>query len=176
MRLRAVSIVELVIALVILGLLAALTVPVFSRAAEPPLDAQLRADLATLRTAIALYYRDHGVYPGSIAGRDENAQSLEPARRGQLVVRQLAEYTDLGGNPSEQPSAAFCYGPYLRAGIPACVANPEARAQIWAVDGGAAPGFIQEAGDFGWTYDRQTGFIVANSDAADSRGRRYDWY
>ncbi len=176
MRTRAVSIVELIIAFVILGLIAALTVPVFSRAAESPLSTQLRTDLTTLRTAIALYYRDHGVYPGNLADSPTMKAPADPAAIGTLVQRQLLEYTNAAGNPAVQSSAEHSFGPYLRAGFPACGVSPQSRAAVWVIAGGAAPGYVPEAAGFGWIYDRQTGFIVANSNLTDSHGRRYDWY
>ena len=61
---RGLSLVEAIIVIVIIGLLAVLAVPRFSRAAPAPDSFNPRPVLVTLRSAIELYYYDHGAYPG----------------------------------------------------------------------------------------------------------------
>lgn len=60
---RALTVVELLLAVAILGVLAALSLPAISHAA-PSDEVELRASLARLRTAIALYRDEQGCYPG----------------------------------------------------------------------------------------------------------------
>lgn len=63
MRRSGFSSIEVLMAIVVLGLLAALALPRFGNAGERSDEAELRANLASLRTAIALYFQDHGRYP-----------------------------------------------------------------------------------------------------------------
>ncbi|MCK4342851.1 MAG: prepilin-type N-terminal cleavage/methylation domain-containing protein, partial [Phycisphaerae bacterium] len=89
---KGVSLIELIIALVILALLAALAIPRFSRAAaQPDEGAILRAHLKVLRVAIERYYQDHDVFPGC------HADGLNPAGSEAAFIAQLTKFSDERG-------------------------------------------------------------------------------
>ncbi len=167
----AFSLIELVVVVVILGVLAALAIPQFSRGASDTVETRLKARLGVLRTAIALYFEDHGAYPG------QNPDGTFPAGSPDCVARQLTLYTDAAGHTAPQPSDTCCFGPYLRNGIPPCPVSPGNPSAVLAiVRGSAMPGYQASASDAGWVYNPDTGYIAANSSATSACGLRYDRY
>lgn len=169
----AFSTIELICALVLLAVLAALAIPKLTRAASYSPDDELRRNLAVLRMAIEMYYDQHGAYPGATAAGGAFGRAGSAA----AFVNQLTRYTDAQGRVSDQPGGEFRYGPYLRNGIPPCtlVADPERyRAVILAASGEPANG--RGAGAVGWLYDCQTGHISICADGIDARGVRYRDY
>jgi general secretion pathway protein G len=170
---RASSLIEVIVVVVILGVLAAIAIPRFSQAATSDEESNLRAGLAVLRTAIELYYRDHGAYPGQEPAGLAGAEAGTAA----AVIRQLTQYTDADGRAAVSPSADFSYGPYLRRGIPSCPVAPGGpSARIHTISGTDEPACCAAAADAGWIYNPNTGYIAANSNKVDSRGVRYDTY
>ena len=173
MKERAFSLVELIVAVVILGVLAAMAIPRFSQGATNSDESELKTDLAVLRTAIELYYQDHGVYPGQKPAGTLAAEAGTAA----AFIRQLTQYTDAEGRVSATPGEAFCYGPYLRHGVPPGPVPPTTpSAGVCLIAGEAVPAYDQAAPDAAWVYNYDTGYIAANSDGIDSRGVRYDSY
>lgn len=175
-----VSAIELVLVVVILGLLAALAIPRFSRAGQSSAEAEVRERLMILRTAIELYHRDHGDYPcrdanpaawGDSANKDESPQ---PSR----FAAQLTKYTSKAGTISDRREGPFLFGPYLRGGVPASPLTKagDTRARVLVVSGAIEPGFQREFQHADWVYNCDTGAIAANSDAVDSTGKRFDQY
>lgn len=166
-RRAAIGVVEIIIVVIILGVIASLAIPRFSSAAVRDEESLLKGRLRVLRTAIALYERDHGVLPGRVAGQEP----LAGPSQATLVVQQLTRYTDKAGNVSSTPDESHTFGPYLRDGVPACpvAATPDA-GTIGIRSGSRNPP------DTGWLYDPETGFIVANSSDADASGIPYASY
>jgi general secretion pathway protein G len=170
---RALNLLELVVVVVIFGLLAAIAIPRLSSAAPADTEGSLRRNLSVLRSAIELYYRDHGAYPGQKgAGTPESGLGTEAA-----FALQLARFSDAQGRVADEPDGTFCYGPYLRAGIPACPVAPRRGKQgVHLVSGRTVPVFTPSATEAGWVYNYQTGDIVVNSDVYGVSGARYDSY
>jgi hypothetical protein len=125
-----------------------------------------------LRTAIELYYHDHGAYPGQ-----RPAATTAAAGTAAAFIRQLTQYTDAEGRASATPSETFCYGPYLQAGVPRCpVCSPLPKAGVHMVVGPGMPAYTPAADRAGWVYNCDTGYIAANSNGVDAAGVRYDAY
>lgn len=160
------SLVEIIITLVILGMLAALVIPKFSRAA-PGSRPDLRDQLTRLRVAIELYRNDHGRYPGRVHGRSGAADA-------QTFAAQLTQYSDDDGATSPTYTARFRHGPYLRGQIPP-LAAPGGAAGVWLLTGHEVPNYRPQP-DIGWVYNCDTGDIAANSNARDESGVRLDTY
>lgn len=154
-RHAAASILEITIAIVILGVIAALAIPRFSRAESSGGDVELRARLQVVRTAIELFHRDHGRYPGRpIAAADASA-TLDAAPAETVLLAQLK--------------------PYLRDGFPRSPLRARlGPARIHVVTGGV--GGAVESVDADWVYNADTGEIFANSPRTDGLGQRYDRY
>ena len=165
---RAFSLLELILVVVLLGIVAALTVPRFSRAEPRPEDPGVRERLSVLRSAIELYYYDHGAYPG------QRSDGTHPAGSAEAVRSQLTALTDEEGNVCQTRSASCRYGPYLRLGIPPCPLTPTNSTGILMVP--ATPELVETAPEAGWAYNCETGDIAANSNMTDAEGVRYDEY
>ena len=173
MKTSGFSLIELIVAVVILGVLAALAIPRFSQGAVNQNEADLRTNLAVLRTAIEMYYHDHGAYP---AQRPAGAVGAEVGTAA-AFIRQLTQYTDAEGQTCATPSDVFRHGPYLRNGVPPCpVSAGHASALVHLIAGEAEPAYDPTAADAGWTYNCETGYIAANSPGEDLLGVRYDSY
>lgn len=179
-RHNGVSLIELILAVVILGIVAAVAIPRFSSAAvAPDPGGQLRIELKVLRVAIARYYEDHGAFPGQ-HGDGQHSGGTEAG-----LLAQLTQYTDEAGRVSETRDGVHRFGPYLRDGVPACPVA--ARAGVTGVDVVDSVTFHElstpqatregpSEGRAGWIYDYETGQIAALSDGSDFAGRRYSSY
>jgi general secretion pathway protein G len=167
-REHAVSVVELIIAIVILGLIAALAIPRFSRASVDTVEGELRHRLSVLRTAIELYRNQHDGYPGVIDGAAGDDAAA-------VFVTQLTGRTAADGRPC-QPGRADCVGPYLREGLPRSPFQKRegpGRVFVWT-DAGAPR--ASAAIDADWLFDCRTGYLVVNDAGADAEGKRFDQY
>jgi prepilin-type N-terminal cleavage/methylation domain-containing protein len=169
---QGVTVLEVVLAMVILGLVALIAIPRLSPAATAPDSGTLlRERLRILRVAIERYYQDHGVYPGQ-RGDGRNAARTEAA-----VLAQLVRFTAVEGDVAEIGDEVHCCGPYLRDGMLICPVPPRAGlAGVHVIGGTAAPAFIEQALEAGWVYNCDTGRIGPNSNATDSAGRPYTSY
>jgi type II secretory pathway pseudopilin PulG len=171
LRKNRVSLVEIVIALVLFGLMAALAVPNFTQASEPSRDESLRRSLAVLRIAIEMYYDDHDAYPG----RREAGGGYGQGGSAAAFVNQLNKYTNPQGRVCQTRSGEFCYGPYLRA-VPRCaISANDASAAVHVVRGTDGPTYTPGV-DAGWVYNCDSGYIVANSNEKDAQGVPYSEY
>jgi general secretion pathway protein G len=167
----AVSLLELVIAVVILGVLAAVTLPRLSRASPPPDQSNvLKTQLKVLRCAVERYTRDHGVFPG------QRGDGSEAAGSEAALVNQLTSYTDAQGRVLENPSDSFHFGPYLREGVPGCAVRSDLAQRVHVVNGAGNELGGVEPGEVGWVYDCQTGRIRANAPGDDRTGQAYVTY
>jgi prepilin-type N-terminal cleavage/methylation domain-containing protein len=145
------SLIELVIVVVIIGIIAAIAIPRMSRGSEGAAESALSGNLSVLRSAIDLYYSEHGDYP-KVAN----------------FVNQMKQYSDVSGGTSATKDATHIYGPYLRELPPLPVGDLPARTSV-KVGAKAAP-----AADDGWAYDESTGDIRANSAKNGANGQPYN--
>ncbi len=166
---RGYSLLEILAGVLLVVIVAALVVPRLSRGATASGDGEVRERLRLLRSAIELYYLDHGKYPGQ-AGDGVNA-----AGTAEAFVRQLTGYTDKRGLVAQGKDALHRFGPYLRTGVPVCPVAPRmGMTGVAAVK--TAPRFVSTPMEIGWVYNCQTGDIAVNSDAVDPHGTAYDRY
>lgn len=141
---RGFSLVELVIVVVIVGLLAAIAIPRFSRGASGATDSALGGDLTVLRNAIEMYAAEHN-------GNFPSAENFED---------QLTKYSKLDGTTSATKDAAYPYGPYLHA-VPA-LKTGTAAGNSGVADITAKPSAEVATAGVGWQYIEETGQIFAN--------------
>ena len=135
-RARAFSLVEFVIVTVIIGIIAAIAVPRFSRGAQSAREGSLRATVARLQSAIDRYTAEHaGLSPGhdgpGVASSDGDA----------FVERLIGRSDDRG-----QIDESGHLGPYLRSMPP----NPYNGLRTVRI-GGAPAG----ANTHGWRFGPQ---------------------
>ncbi|MFK8031733.1 MAG: type II secretion system protein [Gammaproteobacteria bacterium] len=161
------TLVELLIVVIILATLAAIVMPQLRGSVDEAKLASMRTNLATLRSAISMYYHQHGHYPGSVRSQGSCAvgTNTETATAGEAAfTAQLTQYTTRSGvacsQSDKESGGAIKYGPYLRE-IPV---NPVTGSNaLFAIK----TGLLELSGtgtdtDGGWLYDFVTGEIVAD--------------
>jgi prepilin-type N-terminal cleavage/methylation domain-containing protein len=110
-RRRAFSLVEMLMVISIMGMLSAIAVPRISRAATASLTSALQGTLAGVRSAVDMYYAEHGKYPGYQPSNDGPS--------GDWFVKQLTTYSNEKGDTSTTYGYPYILGPYLRSPFPA---------------------------------------------------------
>lgn len=139
-RLRAFTLVEILIVVVILGILAAVVVPQFTEASDDARLSALSSDLSTVRGQLQMYRIHHnGQFPSDIVG--------------QLIGRTKGDGTVM---PNGGDTAQFPYGPYLQQ-FPT---NPYVEGQAAEEVDTGSPG----GGNKGWYYNSATGRFIADDD------------
>lgn len=179
---RGFTLIELLIVVIILAILAAIVIPQFSSATVDAQEAALDANLNALRSAIELYQVQHnGKYPGAVAATGATCTAGSAAAAGATagtdlaMIAQLTTFSSAGGttctasNISATPANNTVLGPYLRKGIPA---DPIKNVATIAVSTAGLP-LVPAVQVGGWAYDVKTGQIVMNSDADDSKTKKY---
>lgn len=156
------SLVELVIVVTIIGIVASIAVPRMSQGSRNASAAALAATLESVRTAIDMYYAEHGPYPGYVPGTG--------SPDGTKFVEQLLMYSDAQGNTNATYGGKFVYGPYLRAPFPINPVNNLAKVHVKAKPGDADP----VAGSVGWIAVLSHGYfgISATDPELDQVGVR----
>lgn len=167
------TLVELLIVLVILGILAAIVVPSFGASSEDARVSALRADLATMRRAIAIYQAQHGGrVPGQYSDADGVTPTSNPGQAKAAFIAQLTRYSDAGGKVSVTRSAAAPLGPYLKQELPenpfrATTAPSSVVVDLVTTDITAAP---TTTGNADWKFYLGTGRLVPNDGTTLSDG------
>lgn len=171
---RGFTLVELLIVVIILAILAAIVVPQFSSTTDDAKLSALDATLANVRSAVDLYYQQHGKYPSAVAATGATCTGGGTAGTGAAdseaaFLSQLAMYTDASGKACSTSDATFKYGPYLKkATLPKNPFTDNATLAVvsagnLAMAGGGTTG--------GWRFDNKTGKFIAD-DTTDNRDKR----
>ena len=146
------GLVDLVIVVIILGIVAAITVPRISRGARDKDTVLLHHSAAALRQAIARYADEHdGVYPGATDGT------------AATFIAQLTLFTNEAGDVSTTRDEAHPYGPYLADGIPPAPFGAHKNSTAVWIDTMHTPPIVDETIGAGWLYNPHTGEIVVNA-------------
>lgn len=148
------TLVELLIVVIILAVLASVAIPQFTSSTDDAKEAALDSTLAQLRTAIELYYHQHGEYPGANGDGGSGAANSTTA-----VINQLIKYTDADGVISETADATHKYGPYLKSqDLPV---NPIDSSNTLTIN---TTGALSATGDDagGWWFDPVSGKFMPN--------------
>ncbi len=175
------TLVELLIVVIILAILAAIVVPQFASTTDDARDSAADSTLAGMRSAIDLYYQQHGNnYPGALtavpgaacAGTagDGVATGGAGATAADAFMEQLSLYTDVkGGTCSIGDDTVYKYGPYLKK--PEMPSDPytTVSALVVVADGDLAMGADADPGPGGFKYDSKTGKIIINLEAEKTR-------
>jgi prepilin-type N-terminal cleavage/methylation domain-containing protein len=161
MRRRAFTFIEVMIAVVLLGILAAVLFPKLRGQTIIARESSAKDSLNLMRTQIEFYKIDHdGIRPGYMDG------SGVPTA---ILPYQFVATTTITGavSPSTFPSTPYLYGPYIKK-MPQNPFNDltniayvaEATAFSDAVDGTSS----------GWLYKKETGEFKINWTGTDSEG------
>ena len=167
------TLVELLIVVIIIAILAAVLVPQFSGSTDDAKLAALDTTLTNMRTAVDLYYQQHGHYPSSVASSGATCPAGGTAGTGaadsqQAFIDQLTRYTNLAGQSCTTTDATFKYGPYLKKDtMPPNPVTDNATVAIsttgaLGMTGAVAPGA-------GWKFDNKTGQFIADHADYDDR-------
>jgi len=160
MKIRAFTLVEVIIVVTILGILAAVVIPTFQGQSTSARESAAKDSLKTMRVQIELYKLQHdGVPPGYANGFPVSTATLRLQFVGTTKVTGAA-------SSSKVPSTTYPYGPYVRE-LPE---NPFNNLTNIA--------YVAEATDFsaavdgtssGWLYKKETGDIRINWMGTDQK-------
>lgn len=171
---RGFTLVELLIVVIILAILAAIVIPQFGAATNDAKLSALDSSLANLRSAIDLYYQQHGEYPGNVtsvgaacAAGPGGATGTGAAQDEQAFLDQMTRYTNAVGESCTKKDASFKYGPYLKKDTLPPMPITETNA-LNLVSAGAL-GMTSAVTTGGWKYDSVTGQIIADHQDYDDR-------
>lgn len=161
---------ELLIVVIILAILAAIVVPQFASSSDDAKVSALQSNLARLRSAVDLYYQQHGAYPGANASSGATCPGGGAAGGGginseQALIDQLTRYTNAAGQSCTTTDATFRFGPYIKKD--ALPENPITTVATTAISTTGALGMIGDAPAAGWKIDVVTGQFIANDQAYD---------
>ncbi|WP_373083476.1 type IV pilin protein [Zhongshania sp.] len=171
---RGFTLVELVIVVLILSVLAAIVIPQFTSSTDDAKVAALDSSLSGVRTAIDMYYQNHGHYPGSVVSSGlvtcvGGTAGAALANTEAAFLDHLTRYTNAAGQScSTTSSGAFPFGPYYKKDrLPKdpIVGNLDT---VTVVSTGnlemTATGTLG-----GWLFDSQTGKFIVNHTSYDDR-------
>ena len=167
---RGFTLTELLIVVIILAILAAIVVPQFASSSDDAKVSALQANLARMRSAIDLYYQQHGHYPSAVAATGATCPGGGTAGTGaqdddQAFIDQLTRYTNAAGQSCTTTDNTFRFGPYIKKD--ALPENPiSADATLVIVTTGAL-GMTGAATPAGWRFDNVTGQFIADDAAND---------
>ena len=164
------TLVELLIVVIILSILAAIVVPQFASSSDDAKISALDSSLSNMRSAIDLYYQQHGKYPSAATAAGGTCPGGGTAGTGainteQAFVDQMTRYTNSAGQSCTTKDAVFKYGPYLKKD--ALPTNPVSGVSILAVSTTGALGMTGAAVAAGWKFDNITGQFIADDAAYD---------
>ena len=161
---RAFSLVELLIVTAILGILAAVAMPMFQQRITKAKEAAAKDNLRILRNVIDVYAVQHkNVPPGYANGNTSNTPT------SLLAMIQLTYQTNELGQYDKPGTSGYIYGPYLKA-IPENPFNGDNRIYVIA---NASTEVSAAVSDFGWIYKPAIKEIKLNYNGVDSQGVRY---
>jgi prepilin-type N-terminal cleavage/methylation domain-containing protein len=170
------TLVELLIVVIILALLAAIVVPQFASSTDDAKLASLDTTLGNLRSAIDLYYQQHGEYPGAVTavpaaactGTTSGTGTGGAAAQGvQAFADQMGLYTEATGGACSVKDANFKFGPYLKKST--LPSNPITTVATFEVINTGDLDMSGTAVNLGWKYDVLVGKFIAN-DTTDPDG------
>ena len=162
-KMRAFTLVEILIVVVILGILAAVVIPFASGGVISSQESSLGIDLQLLKRFVLIYKVHHlEVAPGYTNGAGSAVDE-------DTFVDQATLSSNPSGDTAAVGTAGYERGPYMQM-IPQNPLNSLRTIEMIG-DGQDFP----EAGDnsHGWVYKPQTGEVRADSPGTDKNGKRY---
>ena len=110
------TLIEMLIVVIVLGILAMIIVPQISVSTDDARLSTLQTNLGSLRSAIELYFHQHGAYPGAKKTDGTSVDTANAAEASTAFVDQLTKYTEASGKADGDSTAltAPVYGPYLK--------------------------------------------------------------
>ena len=162
--LKAFTLVEILLVVMILGLLAAIVLPEFSNATDVSKASMLADNLRIMRTQLEVYKSQHYDVPAGYPACNPADTPTEAA-----FVDQMTLASNDSGDLAAPGTAGYRYGPYLRQ-VPANPFNGKTTVEIVA----AMPAAADES--HGWVYCPAMVQLKADSTGADEYGKAYFQY
>jgi prepilin-type N-terminal cleavage/methylation domain-containing protein len=161
---RAFTLVEILIVVVLLSILALVIIPMLSGSVISARESSIAVDLNMLRRCVLIYTAQHReVAPGYPDG-DRTQAPTE-----QVFVDQITLSSNEDGQTAPDGTPGFPRGPYLMK-IPVNPLNQKNTVQVLA-DGEAFP--ANGDNSHGWIYQPATSKVRADCDGSDDLGKRY---
>lgn len=172
------TLVELLIVVIILAILAAIVVPQFASTTDDAKIASLDSTLASMRSALDLYYQQHSAYPGQVASSGAPSACTSAVTGGAAgtqaaILEQLAYYTNAAGQACKMRGTGneFKFGPYLKKDT--LPPNPITNSSALAISTAGILGLAADGAALGWKYDTKSGQFIANDSNTDPSGKAY---
>jgi prepilin-type N-terminal cleavage/methylation domain-containing protein len=161
------TLIEMLIVIVILGILAMIIIPQITVSTEDAKVSTLKSNLTTMRSAIEIYYAQHGnTYPGAIK-TDGSGAVANAAEAVTAFTNQLTLYSDSTGKTSVDKTGltGTVFGPYVKNGV--LPKNPftdtnDVTADIATID---ITTKVADTGTKAWKFYVKTGILIANDSA-----------
>jgi prepilin-type N-terminal cleavage/methylation domain-containing protein len=171
------TLLEMLIAVVILGILAMIIVPQITVSADDAKVATLKTNLSMVRSSIESYYQQHNnTYPGAIKN-DGSGPAASAAQAATAFADQMAKYTQADGKASSDSATlnAPLFGPYMKGG--ALPTNPFNNLNTVKCDITTTDINVARAADngYGWQFIVKTGMLFP-SDNGSSGGTAHVVY
>ena len=163
-KMRAFTLVEILIVIVILGILAAVVIPLASGSVISAQESSLGIDLQLLKRFVLIYKIHHiEVAPGYPNGLTSATPTEE------AFINQATLASNSTGQTATPGTAGYERGPYMQL-IPINPLNKLRTVQMLG-NGEAFP--TEGDNSHGWVYKASTGEIRADSPGTDDNGKRY---
>jgi prepilin-type N-terminal cleavage/methylation domain-containing protein len=94
------TLIELLVVIIIIGILAAIAIPIFLNQRKKGVDASIKSDVKNFATQVETYYTDSQTYPAAIAANGPTVTSVVIGTGGdsvKLTVGDVLQY-DVNGN------------------------------------------------------------------------------
>ncbi len=164
------TLIEMLIVVIILGILAMVIVPQVTVSQDDAKVNTLKTNLTGVRSAIEIYYTQHGnTYPGvkKVDGSGTDVASADESLTA--FTAQMTQFTDATGKVAATQTAAYPFGPYIKGG--ALPANPFKDNTLVCdtaiADITLSVGVKRAAtGTTGWKYLAKLGVIFANDEVS----------
>jgi type IV pilus assembly protein PilA len=124
------TLIELLVVIIIIGILAAIAIPIFLNQRKKGWDAQAKSDLRNAATAEETYLTDSGYYTDTLASLESNG--FKPSPQSGFTAATIKVYTPAGVAVS--PADATATGSY-------CFSTTAASGNTWVYD--SAQGGLQ---------------------------------
>lgn len=168
MTYKAFTLIEVILAVAILGIVAAIALPMYGGHIQHSKEASAQDELRIIRSQIELYTFEHkGLSPGYFI----NPLGIKSQATLTMLINQFVGTSSFDGNAvsSRSPSGMYIYGPYLQK-LPVNPFNnlstikyvPSATAFSTAADKTT-----------GWLYKKETREFKLNWTGTDSAGKNY---
>ena len=162
--LRAFTLVEILLVVMIIGVLAAIVLPEFSNATDVSKASMMADNLRILRTQVEVFKSQHYDVPPGYPDCDRGNTATDAA-----FIAQMTMASTESGDLAAEGTAGYPYGPYLRE-VPANPFNGKTSIEVVAV----MPAAADES--HGWVYCPTTMEFRSDSKGADDYGKSYYEY